>query len=230
MKVINMARRMKNYVDELNRRYPVLTDSKKEILNAYQMMQICYQDGGKLLIAGNGGSAADSEHMAGELMKRFQRPRPIDIKFAEKLRNIDMKRGSQLAYNLEQPLMAIPLVAHESLLTAYMNDVDSVGVFAQQLLGYGREGDVFLGISTSGNSQNILNATVVAKALGIKVIALTGRNGGELADVADIAVKVPEDETYKIQELHLPVYHCWCMMLEEYFFGDAKGEVRDDRN
>ena len=189
-----------------------------------------YQDGGKLLIAGNGGSAADSEHMAGELMKRFQRPRPIDIKFAEKLRNIDMKRGSQLAYNLEQPLMAIPLVAHESLLTAYMNDVDSVGVFAQQLLGYGREGDVFLGISTSGNSQNILNATVVAKALGIKVIALTGRNGGELADVADIAVKVPEDETYKIQELHLPVYHCWCMMLEEYFFGDAKGEVRDDRN
>ena len=118
MKVINMARRMKNYVDELNRRYPVLTDSKKEILNAYQMMRICYQDGGKLLIAGNGGSAADSEHMAGELMKRFQRPRPIDIKFAEKLRNIDMKRGSQLAYNLEQPLMAIPLVAHESLLIA----------------------------------------------------------------------------------------------------------------
>lgn len=208
----------------------MLAYSRKEILGAYQMMQKCYQNGGKLLIAGNGGSAADSEHMAGELMKRFQKPRPIDAKFAEKLRNIDMKRGSQLAYNLEQPLMAIPLVAHESLLTAYMNDVDSVGVFAQQLLGYGREGDIFLGISTSGNSQNILNATVVAKALGIKVIALTGRNGGELANIADITVKVPEDETYKIQELHLPVYHCWCMMLEEFFFGGSKGEVRDDRN
>ena len=126
--------------------------------------------------------------------------------------------------------MAIPLVAHESLVTAYMNDVDSIGVFAQQLLGYGRKGDVFLGISTSGNSQNILNAAVVAKALEVNVIALTGRSGGELADIADIAVKVPEDETYKIQELHLPVYHCWCMMLEEYFFGDNKGELWYDRN
>lgn len=221
---------MNEYLDDLNRRYPVLVESKKEIFDAYQMMRKCYQIGGKLLIAGNGGSAADSEHIAGELMKRFQRPRPIAPEFAERLRDIDEKRGSQLAYNLEQPLMAIPLVAHESLVTAYMNDVDSIGVFAQQLLGYGRKGDVFLGISTSGNSQNILNAAVVAKALEVNVIALTGRSGGELADIADIAVKVPEDETYKIQELHLPVYHCWCMMLEEYFFGDNKGELWYDRN
>ena len=224
------AVRMTEYLDDLNRRYPVLVESKKEIFDAYQMMRKCYQIGGKLLIAGNGGSAADSEHIAGELMKRFQRPRPIAPEFAERLRDIDEKRGSQLAYNLEQPLMAIPLVAHESLVTAYMNDVDSIGVFAQQLLGYGRKGDVFLGISTSGNSQNILNAAVVAKALEVNVIALTGRSGGELADIADIAVKVPEDETYKIQELHLPVYHCWCMMLEEYFFGDNKGELWYDRN
>lgn len=224
------AVRMNEYLDDLNRRYPVLVESKKEIFDAYQMMRKCYQIGGKLLIAGNGGSAADSEHIAGELMKRFQRPRPIAPEFAERLRDIDEKRGSQLAYNLEQPLMAIPLVAHESLVTAYMNDVDSIGVFAQQLLGYGRKGDVFLGISTSGNSQNILNAAVVAKALEVNVIALTGRSGGELADIADIAVKVPEDETYKIQELHLPVYHCWCMMLEEYFFGDNKGELWYDRN
>lgn len=221
---------MNKYVDDLNRRYPMLIDNKKEILDSYQMMRKCYQNGGKLLIAGNGGSAADSEHIAGELMKRFRRPRPISPELAEQLRNIDAERGGQLAHNLEQPLMAIPLVAHESLLTAYMNDVDSIGVFAQQLLGYGRKGDVFLGISTSGNSQNILNATVVARALGLNVIALTGRAGGELADVADIAVRVPEDETYKIQELHLPVYHCWCMMLEEYFFGDNKGELWYDRN
>jgi D-sedoheptulose 7-phosphate isomerase len=109
-------------------------------------------------------------------------------------------------------------VAHEALTTAYINDVDGLGVFAQQLFGYGRKGDTFLGISTSGNSQNIMNATVVARAMGISVLGLTGKDGGELATVADVAVRVPQEETYLIQELHLPVYHCWCMMLEEYFF------------
>ncbi len=117
--------------------------------------------------------------------------------------------------------MAIPLVAHEALSTAYINDVDGYGVFAQQLLGFGREGDVFLGISTSGNSQNIMNAAVVARALGIKVIGLTGADGGELGRFADVAVRVPEKETYMVQELHLPIYHCWCLMLEERFFGDG---------
>ena len=215
---------MKKYVDDLIKRYPVLVYMKQEIFDAFRAMRDCNRNGGKLLIAGNGGSAADSEHIAGELMKRFQRPRPIAAQFARKLQEIDPERGSQLAQNLEQPLMAIPLVAHESLVTAYMNDVDGMGVFAQQLLGYGKKGDIFLGISTSGNSQNILNATVVARAMEMKVIALTGKTGGELADAADIVVKVPETETYKIQELHLPVYHCWCMMLEEYFFGDGKGD------
>ena len=118
--------------------------------------------------------------------------------------------------------MAIPLVAHEALTTAYINDVDGLGVFAQQLYGFGREGDVFLGISTSGNSKNVMSATVVARALGIKVIGLTGKIGGELAKVADVTIKVPETETYKIQELHLPVYHCLCMMLEDRFFGSAE--------
>lgn len=117
--------------------------------------------------------------------------------------------------------MAIPLVAHEALSTAYINDVDGYGVFAQQLLGFGRPGDVFLGISTSGNSQNIMNAVVVAKALDIKVIGLTGADGGELARMADIAVCAPETETYMIQELHLPIYHCLCLMLEEHFFGGS---------
>ena len=139
--------------------------------------------------------------------------------FAEKLIGIDPIRGVDLAKNLEQSLMAIPLVAHEALSTAYINDVDGLGVFAQQLFGFGKAGDVFLGISTSGNSKNIMSATVVARALGIKVIGLTGARGGELASVADVAVKVPENETYMIQELHLPVYHCWCLMLEDKFFG-----------
>ena len=139
--------------------------------------------------------------------------------FAEKLKSIDPVRGDNLAMNLERGLMAIPLVAHEALSTAYINDVDGLGVFAQQLFGFGRPGDVFLGISTSGNSKNVMSATVVARALGIKVVGLTGANGGELAEVADAVVRVPETETYMIQELHLPVYHCWCLMLEEKYFG-----------
>lgn len=152
-------------------------------------------------------------------MKRFKASRPIPQEFAQKLITVDSERGTELARNLERGLMVIPLVAHEALTTAYINDVDGLGVFAQQLFGYGRVGDVFLGISTSGNSRNIMNATVVARALGIKVIGLTGADGGELASVADISVRVPESETYRIQELHLPVYHCWCLMLEEHFFG-----------
>lgn len=172
------------------------------------------------MIAGNGGSAADSEHIAGELMKRFKIPRPVTSEFADKLKAIDPIRGENLAQNLERGLMAIPLVAHEALSTAYINDVDGLGVFAQQLFGFGRPGDVFLGISTSGNSKNVISATVVARALGIKVIGLTGTKGGELAKVADVAIKVPETETYMIQELHLPVYHTLCLMLEDKFFGE----------
>lgn len=152
-------------------------------------------------------------------MKRFKTPRPVTPEMAEKLKAIDPVRGADLAKNLERGLMAIPLVAHEALSTAYINDVDGLGVFAQQLFGFGRPGDVFLGISTSGNSKNVMSATVVARALGIKIIGLTGAKGGELAQVADVAVKVPETETYMIQELHLPVYHCWCLMLEDKFFG-----------
>lgn len=201
------------------KRYPVLNVCRADITDAYLAMEECYKNGGKLLIAGNGGSAADSEHMAGELMKRFKAPRPIPAEFAERLKAIDPVRGSDLAKNLERGLMAIPLVAHEALTTAYINDVDALGVFAQQLYGFGRPGDVFVGISTSGNSKNILAATVVARAMGIKVIGLTGANGGELSEVADVAVKVPETETYMVQELHLPVYHCWCLMLEDTFFG-----------
>lgn len=215
-----LEEKLEKHIDLLVSRYPSLQSIRDVIIDAYLIMEECYLQGGKLLIAGNGGSAADSEHIAGELMKRFKTPRPVSLEFANRLKQIDPERGTELAKNLECGLMAIPLVAHEALTTAYINDVDGLGVFAQQLFGYGRAGDVFLGISTSGNSKNIMNATVVARALGIKVIGLTGENGGELAKVADVAVKAPETETYMIQELHLPIYHCWCLMLEDKFFGE----------
>ena len=211
--------RLEKHIDLLISRYPALVAVREEIIAAYLIMEECYERDGKLLIAGNGGSAADSEHIAGELMKRFKTPRPVTPEFAERLKIIDPLQGENLAKNLERGLMAIPLVAHEALSTAYINDVDGLGVFAQQLFGFGRAGDVFLGISTSGNSKNIISATIVARALGIKVIGLTGSKGGELAKMTDVCVKAPSDETYMIQELHLPIYHCWCLMLEDKFFG-----------
>ena len=214
-----LEEKLQKHIDLLMKRYPVLETCKEEIIGGYELMETCYKNGGKLLIAGNGGSAADSEHIAGELMKRFKTPRSIPEDLKKKLIEVDSIRGKNLAKNLERPLMAIPLVAHEALTTAYINDVDGLGVFAQQLYGFGREGDVFLGITTSGNSQNVMSATVVARALGIKVLGLTGENGGELSQVANVCVKVPETETYMVQELHLPVYHCWCLMLEDKFFG-----------
>ena len=202
-------------------RYPVLKECRQSISNAYCLMEECYEHEGKLLIAGNGGSAADSEHIAGELMKCFKVPRPITKELAERLMEIDPVRGAWLSEKLERALPAIPLVAHEALSTAFNNDVDGSGVFAQRLLGLGRSGDVFLGISTSGNSKNVVLAAILAKALGIRVIGLTGAQGGELAALSDIAVKVPQTETFMVQELHLPIYHCWCLMLEERFFGDT---------
>lgn len=211
--------RIQKHLDQLLARYPSLQVCAEDIEEAYRILENCYLHDGKLLIAGNGGSAADAEHIAGELMKRFKTPRPVPVEFAEKLIAVDPVRGPSLARNLERGLMAIPLVAHEALTTAYINDVDGLGVFAQQLYGFGRPGDVFLGISTSGNSKNVMSATVVARALGIKVIGLTGAGGGALAEVADAAIRVPETETFMIQELHLPVYHCLCLMLEEKFFG-----------
>lgn len=214
-----MEERIQKHLDELVERYPSLSACRADIEKAYALMEEAYCGDHKLLIAGNGGSAADSEHIAGELMKRFKIMRPVPEDFAEKLKSIDPERGENLAKNLEIGLMAIPLVAHEALTTAYINDVDGLGVFAQQLYGFGRSGDVFLGISTSGNSKNVMSATVVARALGIKVIGLTGKSGGELSKVADVVIRVPETETYKIQELHLPVYHCLCLMLEDRFFG-----------
>lgn len=216
-----MEHRLLKHIDLLIERYPKLDACRNDIVSAYEILENAYLTEHKLLIAGNGGSAADSEHMAGELMKRFKLPRNVPCEFTKKLKEIDLERGTLLAKNLERCLTAVPLVAHEALSTAYINDVDGLGVFAQQLYGFGRIGDVFLGISTSGNSKNVIYATVVARAMGIKVIGLTGANGGELAMVSDVSIKVPEIETYMIQELHLPIYHCLCLMLEDRFFGNS---------
>ena len=213
----SVEREPQKSLDELIQRYPVLAVCKKDIAKAYGTLRDCYQQGGKLLVAGNGGSAADAEHMVGELMKSFHKPRPLPASFQQNLAATDPVVGAYLAKTLEQPLPAIALVCHESLSTAFLNDKDGKAVFAQQLLGYGKKGDVFLGISTSGNSENVVCAAVVAKALGIAVIELTGNNGGKLSRYADISIRVPEDETFKIQELHLPVYHCLCLMLESQF-------------
>lgn len=208
----------KEIIDLINR-YPSLAICQNEIDKAYKLLEKGYDNNHKLLIAGNGGSAADSEHIAGELMKRFELHRPIDKKLTEKLIKVDKKRGKSLSKNLEKSLVAIPLTSHVALMTAYMNDVDASGVYAQQLLGYGNKGDIFLAISTSGNSENIINACIVAKALGIKIIGLTGKKECLLDKYSDISIKVPETKTYKIQELHLPVYHCLCLMLENHYFG-----------
>ncbi len=212
---------MTGSIDQLNcliRRYPVLEPIRQEIRQAYQILEQCYVNGGKLLIAGNGGSCADSEHMVGELMKGFCRKRPVPEGFAAELLKADPVMGRELAGKLQGALPAMALTGHAALSTAYLNDVDGLLTFAQQVYGYGAKGDVLLGISTSGNSKNILYAVTAAKARGMKTIGLTGRDGGALGRMADAAVIVPEQETYRIQELHLPIYHALCLMLEERFF------------
>ena len=205
-------------LEELIERYPKLESVRLEIMEAYQLLENCYMHGGKLLIAGNGGSCADSEHIVGELMKGFVKRRRLPAALRMKLEESDAEHGKTLAESLQGGLMAIALTGHQGLSTAFANDVDADMVYAQQLCGYGVEGDVFLGISTSGNSKNVDYAVTVAKAKGVKVIGLTGKDGGKLGKRADVAVIVPETETFKIQELHLPVYHALCLMLEERFF------------
>lgn len=212
--------RMEEQLQLLIERYPKLAVCKEDIKNAYKLLETAYQQGKKLLVCGNGGSASDSEHIVGELMKEFKLKRKVYGKHAAALKEIDPELGQVLADNLQGALPAISLTAHSSLQTAFMNDVVPELVFAQQVNGYGNAGDVFLGISTSGNSKNVLYAAVNAKAKGLKVIGLTGTKENRLMKYADVCIRVPETETYKIQELHLPVYHCLCLMLEEKFFGE----------
>lgn len=213
-----------NEIEILVNRYPELAVAKDDILNAYQILRDCYRQGGKLLVAGNGGSAADAEHIVGELMKGFKLPRKPDANFADKLVKENKELGTVLAENLQGALPAIALDGHPALSTAYMNDCEPLLCFAQQVNGYGKESDVFLGISTSGNSKNVLYAATTAHAIGMKVIGLTGAKNSKLEQMSDVCIKVPQTETYMIQELHLPVYHCLCLMLEDEFFGETRDE------
>jgi len=201
-------------------RYPKLEVCKEDIRKAFEVLKESFAHDRKLLVCGNGGSAADSEHIVGELMKEFKMKRKIYSDQAYAMMSIDPELGKDLAENLQGALPAITLTAHSSLTTAYMNDSEPRLVFAQQVNGYGKKGDTFLGITTSGNSKNVLYAAVCAKAKGLHVIGLTGQKQNKLEKFTDVCIHVPEVETYKIQELHLPVYHCLCMMLENEFFGD----------
>lgn len=208
------------HVDILIERYPELENQRKNIIEAYSILEHCYANGGKLLIAGNGGSAADAEHIVGELMKGFENSRKLSDKEVEKLKSVNYELGEVLGKHLQGGLPAIALDGHFALSTAYMNDCEPLLCFAQQVNGYGREGDVFLGISTSGNSKNILYAANVAKAKGMNVIGLTGAKNSKLSDMADVTIRSSQTRTYMIQEHHLPIYHCLCLMLEDTFFGD----------
>lgn len=215
MTEININQHIQTLID----RYPKLIVCRESIQQAYDIMKASYAQGRKLLVCGNGGSASDSEHIVGELMKEFKLKREVYKDQADAMKNIDPELGAILAKHLQGALPAITLTGHSSLMTAFMNDSNPELIFAQQVNGYGKPNDVFLGISTSGNSRNVLFAAVAAKAKGLHTIGLTGQRDSRLKGLADICIQVPETETYKIQELHLPVYHCLCMMLEEHFFG-----------
>jgi D-sedoheptulose 7-phosphate isomerase len=207
-----------DYIQQLINRYPTLEYVKNEISASFDIIANSYKNGGELLIAGNGGSASDAEHIAGELMKTFAKKRNLPDAFVAEINSVDSEIAQYIIPRLQPGLPAIALSGHASLNTACINDIDGNITFAQQVYGYGKEGDVLLGISTSGNSKNVLYAAGVAKVKKLKIIALSGGNGGALKKIADVSVIVPETETYKIQELHLPIYHCLCQMLENYFF------------
>lgn len=199
-----------DYLKHLTERYPELTKIEQDITQTYQALVECFETGGKLLVCGNGGSAADSDHIVGELMKGFYKQRKLPEQEKDKYRDIGNK--------LQGALPAIALTQHPALLTAYLNDVDPEMVFAQQVYGYGNQGDVFLGLSTSGNSRNVIAAAKVAAAKKMKVVCMTGRDGGNLKKISDISVVVPAEVTADIQEYHLPIYHALCAMVEEHFF------------
>lgn len=207
------------FLEELIGRYPDLLPLKEEISKAAESLIECYRKGNKVLVCGNGGSCSDSDHIVGELMKGFENMRPVQENMKNRLSEIAGERGAYLAGKLQQALPTISLTAHSALITAVANDTDASLVFAQQVVGYGIEGDVIIGISSSGNSQNIIDALITAKAKKMQVIGLTGETGGKMKDYCDILINVKGKRTAFVQELHLPVYHTLCMMVEDHFFG-----------
>lgn len=201
-----------NAIDAMANRHPELQSCLHWVKDAYDVLLTCFEKGNKLLLCGNGGSCADCEHIAAELVKSFSRERPLGSELVEKL-------GPDLAANLHGSLPAIPLPSFSAFHTAFANDDHAEYAFAQQVIGLGKPGDALLAISTSGNSPNVLHAAKTAKSTGIQVIGLTGEDGGRLASLCDVAVKVPAQEVARVQELHLPVYHALCQALEDTIFG-----------
>lgn len=219
---------MTEAIHALIKSYPDLEVCRQDLNTAFEILKTSYTQNGKTLICGNGGSASDSEHIVGELMKGFISKRPLSENVRQKFREFFPEEGDYLADHLQGALPAISLVSHSALITAFSNDVSAETVFAQQVYGYGRPEDVLLAISTSGNSANVVRAVQVAKVMGLKTIGLTGRKGGKLAGLCDVNIIVPRELTHEIQELHLPVYHALCISLEEAFFSssEVKQETR----
>lgn len=212
-------KRVEKVLNDAVTRYPQLKGNYDDVHQAFELLKNSFRSGNKLLICGNGGSAADADHIVSELMKSFTLKRSLDQDVRKKLESISDIYGSHLANNLEPAIPAISLSAHVALNTAFSNDVDSELIYAQQVNGYGSVGDVLLCISTSGNSKNVIYAAVVAKSIGVKTIGLTGKLGGNLLKFCDSHIGVEGDNVAEIQELHLPVYHTLCKMLELEFFG-----------
>lgn len=215
-----MKKQTIHHIDCLVDRFPELKECLPSIQEACTIIEKSFRSGGRLLTCGNGGSAADSLHIVGELMKGFVLSRPIRQKIKDRLAKTCPETADYLSCKLQGALPAISLVSETALFTAYSNDQTAELCFAQQVFGQGKQGDVLLAISTSGNSANVLYAAQVARALEISVVGLTGQDGGRLKKWCDVLIAVPERETFKIQELHLPVYHALCLALEEEFFGE----------
>jgi D-sedoheptulose 7-phosphate isomerase len=208
------------HLKDLLSNYPQLLPLKSEISRAAESLIKCYHNGGKLLICGNGGSSSDSGHIVGELMKSFEQKRPIKEDLRKRILTFDSERGQYLVEKLQHGFPAIALTVHSDLITAVANDIDADLIFAQQVVGYGTPGDVLIAISTSGNSRNVLDAIITAKAKGMIVIGLTGETGGKMKSYCEILINVPGKNTALVQELHLPVYHTLCRIIENEFFGN----------
>ena len=215
-----MLSQVESLLQAMTERHPGLAVVREDVHRAFAALRDTFRAGGKLLVCGNGGSAADADHIVGELMKGFMKRRPPSREQASALRRADPAQGEWMADRLQQALPAVALTGHGALATAFANDVAHELVFAQQVFGLGRPGDALLAISTSGNSRNVLYAATAARAGGLRVIGLTGEDGGKLAPMCDVAVRVPARSTPAVQEYHLPVYHAICMMLEEEFFAE----------
>ena len=210
-----------NHLETLLARYPALSACAAELQRAEDMMLETYYAGAKILVCGNGGSASDAAHIVGELMKGFLLRRPMNAETKKKFEDALGEEAEAFAKNLQCGIPAIALDSQHALFTAYANDVDADFVYAQQVFGYARSGDLFIGISTSGNSKNVVNAAKTAKALGIKTVALTGAKESKLSAICDCTIRVPETETFMVQELHLPVYHYLCAEMEERIYGTS---------